>query len=153
MKVQIGMKNQIERVRLMTTVAHMKVPNRLKNVMEHRSRKTLAPKLHKSEARLDWRESAAALARKVCAFNPWPVAETISADLRLRIHEAHPLDAAVTASVGTVVNTSREGIDVACGSGLLRLTRVQASGGRAMSAADYLNARDLIGLRFEFPAD
>jgi methionyl-tRNA formyltransferase len=115
--------------------------------------KTLARKLHKSEGRLDWRESAAVLARKVCAFNPWPVAETISADLRLRIHEAHPLDAAVRASVGTVVNTSREGIDVACGSGLLRLTRVQASGGRAMSAADYLNARDLIGMRFEFPAD
>jgi methionyl-tRNA formyltransferase len=34
-----------------------------------------------------------------------------------------------------------QGIDIACGEGALRLTRVQREGGRAQSAADYLNAR------------
>lgn len=112
---------------------------------------TLAPKLAKAEAWLDWREDAALLARKVCAFNPWPIAETRAGSLRLRIHAAEALDSTVTAPMGTVQTTSAAGIDVATADGVLRLTRVQPSGGRAMSAAAYLNARDLAGLRFELP--
>ncbi|MEA5666277.1 methionyl-tRNA formyltransferase, partial [Stenotrophomonas sp. MH1] len=36
---------------------------------------TYAHKLDKAQARLDWSQDAAALARRVRAFNPWPVAE------------------------------------------------------------------------------
>ncbi len=115
-------------------------------------RRTLAPKLLKSEAQLDWRESASALARKVGAFNPWPIAEAVSGDLRLRIHAAEAVDLPVVAEPGKVVQTSPAGIDVATGAGVLRLTVVQPSGGRAMSAAAYLNARDLAGSGFDLPA-
>ena len=114
--------------------------------------KTLAPKLKKSEALLDWRESAVLLARKVRAFNPWPVAEARSGDLRLRIHGASALDSPLEAPAGTVLATSASGIDVATAEGVLRLTEVQPSGGRVMSAAAYLRARDLAGRRFELPA-
>ena len=114
--------------------------------------KTLAPKLRKAEARLDWRESAAALARKVRAFNPWPVAEAVAGDLRLRIYRAEARDSPANAVPGAVVATSPAGIDVATGDGVLRLTTVQPVGGRPMAARAYLNARDLSGLRFELPA-
>jgi methionyl-tRNA formyltransferase len=117
------------------------------------TRKTLAPKLEKSEALLNWQDSAALCARKVRAFNPWPMAETRSGELRLRIHAAEALDRTPSASVGTVVSTSAAGIDVACGEGVLRLTCVQASGGRAMSAQAFLNGRDVQGVRFEGPPD
>ena len=120
-------------------------------VAQDHARKTLAPKLVKAEARLDWRQSAAALARQVWAFNPWPVAEAVSGALRLRIHDARPLAGVTDAAPGTVVGASPEGIDVATGEGVLRLTRVQPSGGRAMSAAAYLNARNVAGLCFDLP--
>jgi methionyl-tRNA formyltransferase len=35
----------------------------------------------------------------------------------------------------------REGIDVACGNGVLRIRVLQRDGGKAITAADFINAR------------
>ena len=104
---------------------------------------TYARKLEKSEARLDWSQPAPVLARKVRAFHPWPVAEAALAGERVRIHAAEAVDVAHDAAPGSVLQASRAGIDVACGEGALRITRLQREGGRALAAADYLNARPL----------
>jgi methionyl-tRNA formyltransferase len=101
---------------------------------------TYAHKLEKSEARLDWTESAVVLERKVRAFDPWPVAEADLAGERVRVWSAQALPGK-GASPGTVIGATKHGIDVACGDGVLRVTRLQRAGGRAVTAADYLNAR------------
>ena len=106
---------------------------------------TYAHKLDKAEARLDWSQPANVLARKVRAYQPWPVAEAQLAGERVRIHAAEALPLAHDAAPGTVLLARREGIDVACGEGALRLTRVQREGGRPVAVADYLNARPLAG--------
>ena len=102
---------------------------------------TYAHKLDKAEARLDWKQPAEALARTVRAFNPWPMAEAQLAGERVRIHGAVPLALEHRAAPGTVLLAGREGIDVACGEGALRIRVLQREGGRAITAADYLNAR------------
>jgi methionyl-tRNA formyltransferase len=102
---------------------------------------TYAHKLDKAEAKLDWSLPAEVLARKVRAFSPWPVAEAQVAGERLRIHEAVALSAVYVSGHGRVIAAGRQGIDVACGGGALRLLRVQREGGKPISAADYLNAR------------
>ena len=102
---------------------------------------TYAHKLDKAEARLDWSRPARELANRVRAFNPWPVAEAGLAGERLRIHAATALEAAHGQVPGAVVAAGRDGIDIACGDGALRLQQVQREGGRPMAAADYLNAR------------
>ena len=104
---------------------------------------THAAKIEKAEGRLDWSDSAEVLARKVRAFQPWPVAEAVLAGERVRIHAAKAVaaDVDVDAAPGSVVAATRDGIDVACGDGVLRLLTLQREGGRAVSAADYLNAR------------
>ena len=104
---------------------------------------TYARKLDKAEARLDWTQPADRLACKVRAFNPWPMAEATLAGERVRIHAALPLELAHDATPGTVLQAGRDGIDVACGEGALRLRVLQREGGRAITAADYLNARPL----------
>lgn len=98
-----------------------------------------AHKLDKGEARLDWSQPAAVLERKVRAFNPWPVAEAMLDGERVRIHAACAIQA--RGRTGDIIAAGRDGIDVACGEGALRLLTVQRDGGRAMAAVDYLNAR------------
>ena len=41
----------------------------------------------------------------------------------------------------SVLRTGREGIDIACGEGVLRIRVLQRDGGKAITAADYVNAR------------
>ena len=48
-------------------------------------------------------------------------------------------------SPGNVLATSAEGIDVGTGDGVLRLTRVQLAGRKAVSAAEFLRAHRLDG--------
>jgi len=102
---------------------------------------TYARKLDKAEARLDWSQPARVLANKVRAFNPWPMAEAMLAGERVRIHGAVALDEAHGAEPGQVVRSGRDGIDIACGEGVLRIRVLQRDGGKAITAADYLNAR------------
>ena len=102
---------------------------------------TYARKLDKAEARLDWSQPARALADKVRAFNPWPMAEAMLAGERVRIHGAVALEEVHGAAPGEVLRSGRDGIDIACADGVLRIRVLQRDGGKAITAADYLNAR------------
>jgi methionyl-tRNA formyltransferase len=102
---------------------------------------TYAHKLDKAEARLDWSQPADVLARKVRAFNPWPVAEATLADERVRIHDAIALPLAHAVAPGSLLLANREGIDIACGDGALRIRVLQREGGKPITAADWVNAR------------
>ena len=105
-----------------------------------------AGKLQKSEARIDWKDSAAVIANKVRAFNSWPVAETRYNGRQLRIWEASPVLAGSGAVPGTVLSLSRMGIEVACGEGRLCVRKVQLPGARAIDAGDFINAHALEGM-------
>lgn len=103
-----------------------------------------APKVAKSEALIDWRESAMQIERKVRAFNDWPVAYTFMGEERLRIWEAHCLTRQTEVVPGRVLEAGK-GIEVATGEGVLGIDVLQLPGGRAMSANDFLNAHNMHG--------
>ena len=100
---------------------------------------TYAARISADEAWIDWQRPADAIARQVRAFNAWPVARCGWGDGRLRIWQAsaRPGDEP-TAPPGRVVAVGDAGIEVQTGAGRLRLEQVQAAGGRAQSAADFL---------------
>jgi methionyl-tRNA formyltransferase len=108
---------------------------------------TYATKLDKREAEIDWRDSADAIDRRVRAFDPWPVAQTRWDDAVLRIWESIPrMDAETEGAVpGTVLGSGPDGIDVATGAGVLRVTRLQAPGKRPIAAADFAHSRRIDG--------
>ena len=111
---------------------------------------TYARKIDKSEARIDWRGDVLAVWRQVRAFNPWPIAETRLNGEQLRIFEAEPTGPQPpqpsAVAPGTVLEHT-EGIEVACGLGRLRVTRLQLAGRKPLAAADFLKGQRLAGLR------
>ena len=109
------------------------------------ARATYAAKLTKAEARLDWREPAEQLARRVRALNPRPVAETTLDGAQLRIHAAEVVAAGNGPVPGTIVGADATGITVMTGAGALRLLRVQLPGRRVVAASALANARILAG--------
>jgi methionyl-tRNA formyltransferase len=116
---------------------------------------TYAQKISKAEAEIDWRADAAQVLRKVRAFNPSPVAQTRWGEQQLRIWEAElaavPEESSAAARPGTVIDAGPGGIDVACGRGVLRVTRLQLAGRKPMTAADILNSQRLAGASFSSP--
>ena len=117
---------------------------------------TYAAKIDKAEASIDWHEDAASIWLKVRAFNPWPVAETRCEGQQLRIWEAqlpaqNSAHGANTgrAAPGSVLIADAAGIEVACGQGVLRVTRLQLAGRKPLQAADFLKGQRLDGARFD----
>ena len=125
------------------------VAGKLIPTRQRSERATTAGKIAKSDAPLDWRSDAVALARRVRAFNPWPVAEArLSDGRRLRVWRAAAHAGGASAPPGTIVAARGAGIDVATGAGILRLTQVQPPAGRVMAAGAYLAAHPLQGVAF-----
>jgi len=111
---------------------------------------TYAHKIDKAEAGIDWSQDAGQIWRQVRAFNPWPVAETRWDGQQLRIWEAQ-LTAATARPAeapGSVLAASAQGIDVACGQGILRILRLQLAGRKSLDAGDFLKGQRLDGARF-----
>ncbi len=112
---------------------------------------TYAEKITADEAWIDWQAGARDLARRVRAFNPWPVARCRMAGEPLRVWMASALpDDGQGAVPGTVVAVAPGGIDVQTGDGLLRLLEVQAPGRRAQPVDEFLRGHPITaGIEFE----
>lgn len=97
---------------------------------------TYASKLQKSEALIDWKQSADQIDRNIRAFTPFPGTYFMYKDERIKV-----LEACVAASdskeamAGTVINESP--FMVACGQGVLKLNRLQREGKKTVSAEDF----------------
>ncbi len=112
---------------------------------------TYAEKIRKAEALIDWGVDAERVFRQVRAFNPWPIAETRLKGAQLRIWDAElrgGVHADAAAAPGTVLAAADDGIDVACGSGTLRILRLQLAGRKPLMAREFIKAQQLDGARF-----
>jgi methionyl-tRNA formyltransferase len=109
---------------------------------------TYASKPEKHEFRLDWRQEAVVVDRRVRAFNPSPGAGARLRGVDLKIWSCTV--AVGKGAPGEVLSADKLGLCVACGEGALCVTELQRSGGKRLQAAEFLHGFPLAaGERFE----
>jgi methionyl-tRNA formyltransferase len=105
-----------------------------------------ASKIRRQDAALDWTRPAAEIARAVRAYNPVPGAWFELDGESIKCWQARVLDDGESPP-GVVLDAGKDGVDVACGEGVLRLLEVQRPGRRRVTAAEFAAQNSLVGKR------
>jgi methionyl-tRNA formyltransferase len=107
-------------------------------------------KLEKDDGALDFAAPACVLAARINGLFPWPACTVDFAGQTLKIGSADSLDSPPSGALpGEVMGSDVDGLLVATGSGVLRLRRLQRSGGRLLAAAEFLRGCAVpVGTRF-----
>lgn len=95
-----------------------------------------AQKISRAEAGIDWRRRAAALARQIRAFNPFPGASGRVRETTIKFWMAHPV--VECGEPGRILRADADGVVVGCGENALCVTELQRPGSRKMGAAEFL---------------
>ena len=108
---------------------------------------TYAPKIEKTETRLNWQRPAVELERAVRAFRPAPGALAQLGGQPIKVWRSRVVVG--TGAPGSVLRSDGK-LHIACACGALALEELQPAGGRRMSSAEFLRGRRLAaGARFE----
>ncbi len=100
---------------------------------------TYAPPLSREESPIDWTRPARLVLKHIYGMQPWPCATAEIKGTLFKVFAAERTDEETDKEPGTVLRAGKEGIEVACGGGeSVRITELQAAGGRRMGAGAYL---------------
>lgn len=111
------------------------------------SRSCYAPRLERKDGQIDWGRSAVEIERQVRAFIPWPGSYTLLEGQTYRIGAVSLPDETETAALmasapapGTVLD---DRLTIACGTGCLRIERIQKPGRAMMDREAFLRGTKL----------
>ena len=107
------------------------------------SKVTFAPMLTKALCPIDWSRTRRQIIDHVRGLDPWPVATAIIQDKRFKIYAVRPVERTTKQPAGTLLALTKQGLEVACGDGVLVITQLQAEGGKRMAAADYFRGHPI----------
>jgi methionyl-tRNA formyltransferase len=112
----------------------------MRGKMQEENEASYAKKITKSEAEIDWGLAAEIIERTIRAFNPKPIATTVLNNKQMRVWEACVVEAEVKNELpGTVLDSSRSGIDVATGEKILRIKKLQLPGKKIIASEAFHN--------------
>lgn len=109
-----------------------------------------AKKLSKQEAWIDWHQTAESIARKIRAYNPWPVAQIGFNGSLLRIWSARTCEYEVAPGH---ITTTKKHVFVGCVDGTLELLVVQLAGGKPMDGQAFANGHSIKNMPLTLPSD
>lgn len=112
---------------------------------------TYAKKLTKSQAQIDWQQTAIQINQQIKAFNPYPITQTYAnsnkfTDRVLKILSASVINYPHDKKPGEIIKCTKGCCYVATADGVLSLETVQLAGKKAISIKDFTNAWTLTRL-------
>lgn len=111
-----------------------------------------AKKISKDQAIIDWHMTAKEIDQRIRAFNPWPICQTEHNGTRIRIWKAQAINTQTNAKPGNIIAANDHSIDIACGSGALRLETLQRDNSKQLAIQEFCNGYQLnIGDHFCSP--
>jgi methionyl-tRNA formyltransferase len=115
---------------------------------------TLAPRIRPEDAEIRWGATADEVARAIRSVTPRPGAVTTLDRGRLKLAGVSlESGSGAAAAPGTIVAADADGLVVACGSGAVRIRRVQVAGRPWSDAADQVRGRRIaVGMLLGEPA-
>jgi methionyl-tRNA formyltransferase len=113
---------------------------RLPAEMQQESLVTYAHKLEKSEAVIDWKNSANEISRQIRGFNPFPVATAQFRGLTCRIWFAIALKEKSDKKAGEIIALGTN-IHAACGVGIIEIQELQMPGGKRQTAKQFIQGQ------------
>jgi len=102
---------------------------------------TYASKINKSDALVNWEDSATLIDRKIRAYIGWPVAYTFLRELQVRIWQASVATFETKELPGTIIEANSNGILVATGQGCLNITKIQLPGAKPQAVKDLMHSK------------
>ena len=103
-----------------------------------------ASKIKKSEALINWSESAYIIERKVRAYNPFPVSFSILDGLRIKIWSATVQDKEGSGEIGEIISATARGLEIKCGQHCLLIHELQLPGKDRMAVSELLKSKALL---------
>ena len=97
-----------------------------------------AHKIDKAESVIDWNQSAAQIERTLRAFTPWPGIWTVINGERVRLIAVEVVNETGTPDVSTPGIVIEAPLIIACGTGALRVTKIQRPGRNVQTIAEFL---------------
>ena len=114
----------------------------IKKITQNNALTTYAPKITKEEAKINWEKTALEIDRMIRAFNPWPIAFTEINGETVRIFKAQLVNNIISKeTAGTIIASSKNGIDVAAHDGVLRILEIQLPGKRVLPVSEVLKSK------------
>jgi methionyl-tRNA formyltransferase len=107
---------------------------------------TYAEKVTKEESTINWQDTSLVIARKIRAFNSFPVAQTEYREVVCKIWDAEiSLETSQEAKAGQIIKLD-EFIHVKCGKGVLSIKELQMPGGKRLQSKEFiLGHRPILG--------
>ena len=103
-----------------------------------------APPLSKNLSPISFQESDRMVMKHICGLLPWPVATMQIAEQTLKVYAAEYTNQVSDREPGTLIGVGADGLSVVCGNKkIIRITKIQSPGGKAMNAADYFRGHPL----------
>ena len=134
----LGAKAIVEALNLLKSGAYTLTPQGTENVQTVR-------KINKEHAKIDFNKTAKEIVDLVRAMNPAPVAYGEIEGNKINVYSAEkaaPCEEEAGAVCGEILTDSpKRGLLVKCKDGVVKLTQVQAAGGKRMGGGDFLNGR------------
>lgn len=102
------------------------------------SQSTYAGLIRKQDGKIDFSKSPVEIERLIRGFDPWPGAFCDYNGVVMKLWAACPTDKATDKENGTVLHAGDEGMEIACGGQILRVTEIQVPGKKRVAVKDYL---------------